>query len=127
GVQPQSETVWRQATKYNVPRLAFINKMDRVGADFEMSVKSIHQKLGANAWPVLLPLGKEDQLKGQLDVINKKAIIYSDDDQFGSTYQVTEVPKEYVDAVEKAYHDLVQQVSNLDDELAEAVLEEREI
>src|ERR1700704_4706384 len=73
GVQPQSETVWRQATKYNVPRLAFINKMDRVGADFKMSVDSIHKKLGANAWPVLLPLGKEDQLKGQLDVINKKA------------------------------------------------------
>jgi len=97
GVQPQSETVWRQATKYNVPRLAFINKMDRVGADFEMSVKSIHDKLGANAWPVLLPLGKEDQLKGQLDVINKKAIIYSDSDQLGSTYEVTELPKEYVE------------------------------
>jgi elongation factor G len=71
GVQPQSETVWRQATKYNVPRLAFINKMDRVGANFEMSVESIHKKLGANAWPVLLPLGREDQLRGQLDVINK--------------------------------------------------------
>ena len=79
GVQPQSETVWRQATKYNVPRLAFINKMDRVGADFKMSVDSIHKKLGANAWPVLLPLGSEDQLRGQLDVINKKAIIYSDE------------------------------------------------
>jgi elongation factor G len=71
GVQPQSETVWRQATKYNVPCLAFINKMDRVGADFKMSVDSIHKKLGANAWPVLLPLGREDQLKGQLYVFNK--------------------------------------------------------
>jgi elongation factor G len=127
GVQPQSETVWRQATKYNVPRLAFINKMDRVGADFEMSVESIHKKLGANAWPVLLPLGREDQLRGQLDVINKKAIIYSEDDQLGSTYEVTEFPKEYVDAVEKAHNDLVHQVSNIDDEIAEAVLEEREI
>src|SRR5437764_137832 len=68
GVQPQSETVWRQATKYNVPCLAFINKMDRVGADFAMSVDSIHKKLGANAWPVLLPLGREDQLKGQLEI-----------------------------------------------------------
>src|SRR5574338_1474342 len=97
GVQPQSETVWRQATKYNVPRLAFINKMDRVGADFEMSVDSIHKKLGANAWPVLLPLGREDQLRGQLDVINKKAIIYSENDQFGSTYEVTEVPKDQVE------------------------------
>jgi elongation factor G len=127
GVQPQSETVWRQATKYNVPCLAFINKMDRVGADFAMSVDSIHKKLGANAWPVLLPLGKEDQLKGQLDVINKKAIIYSDSDQAGSTYEVTDVPKEYVDLVETAHHDLVQQISNLDDELAEAVLEEKPI
>src|SRR3989441_404358 len=127
GVQPQSETVWRQATKYNVPRLAFINKMDRVGANFEMSVDSIHKKLGANAWPVLLPLGREDELKGQLDVINKKAIIYSDSDQLGSTYDVTDVPKEHVGAVDKAYNDLVEQISNLDDEVAEAVLEEREV
>ncbi|PYL49511.1 MAG: elongation factor G, partial [Verrucomicrobia bacterium] len=127
GVQPQSETVWRQATKYNVPRLAFINKMDRVGADFEMSVDSIHKKLGANAWPVLLPLGREDQLRGQLDVINKKAIIYSENDQLGSTYRVTDVPKEYVGAVEKTRNELIQQVSNIDDEVAEAVLEEREV
>jgi elongation factor G len=127
GVQPQSETVWRQATKYNVPRLAFINKMDRVGADFAMSVNSIHKKLGANAWPVLLPLGREDQLKGQLDVISKKAIIYSDSDELGSTYEVTDVPKEYVDLVEKAYNDLVEQVSNIDDDVAHVVLEEKPV
>src|SRR5437763_11996385 len=127
GVQPQSETVWRQATKYNVPRLAFINKMDRVGANFEMSVDSIHKKLSANAWPVLLPLGKEDQLRGQLDVINKKAIIYSEDDQLGSTYEVTDLPKEYVEIVDKAYNDLVQQVSNLDDDVAEAVIHEKPV
>src|SRR5690349_6020757 len=119
GVQPQSETVWRQATKYNVPRLAFINKMDRVGADFEMSVDSIHKKLGANAWPVLLPLGREDQLKGQLDIINKKAIIYSGDDRLGSTYEVTDIPADQKAAVEKAYKDLVEQISNIDDEVAE--------
>ena len=101
--------------------------MDRVGANFEMSVDSIHKKLGANAWPVLLPLGREDQLKGQLDVINKKAIIYSDSDQLGSTYEVTDVPKEYVDLVEKAYNDLVQQVSNIDDEVAEAVIHEKPV
>src|SRR5439155_8764489 len=127
GVQPQSETVWRQATKYNVPRLAFINKMDRVGADFAMSVDSIHKKLDANAWPVLLPLGREDQLRGQLDVINKKAIIYSDSDQLGSTYEVADIPKEHVAAVEKAYKDLVEQISNLDDEVAEVVLEEKPV
>src|SRR5438552_17715750 len=87
----------------------------------------MRKKLGANAWPVLLPLGKEDQFKGQVDVINKKAIIYSDSDQLGSTYELAEVPKEYVDLVEKAYHDLVEQISNLDDEVAEAVLEEKPI
>src|SRR6266849_3130228 len=127
GVQPQSETVWRQATKYNVPCIAFINKMDRVGADFKMSIKSMRQKLGANAWPVLLPLGKEDQFKGQIDVINKKAVIYSDSDQIGSTYELADVPKEYVDLVDKAYADLVEQISNLDDEVAEAVLEEKPV
>jgi elongation factor G len=127
GVQPQSETVWRQATKYNVPRLAFINKMDRVGADFAMSVDSIHKKLGANAWPVLLPLGREDQLRGQLDVINKKAIIYSENDRLGSTYEVTDVPKEHVSAVEKAHKELVEQISNIDDEVAEVVLEEKPV
>src|SRR5438094_3511143 len=127
GVQPQSETVWRQATKYNVPKLALINKMDRVGADFEMSVDSIHKKLGANAWPVLLPLGREDQLKGQLDVINKRAIIYSDSDELGSTYEVTDIPEEYVDAVNKAYATLLEQVSNLDDEVAEAVIHEKPV
>ncbi|PYI56870.1 MAG: elongation factor G [Verrucomicrobia bacterium] len=127
GVQPQSETVWRQATKYNVPCIGFINKMDRVGADFKMSIESMRKKLGANAWPVLLPLGKEDQFKGQIDVINKKAVIYSDSDQLGSTYELADVPKEYVDLVDKAYHDLVEQISNLDDEVAEVVLEEKPV
>jgi len=101
--------------------------MDRVGADFNMSIDSMRKKLGANAWPVLLPLGKEDQLKGQLDVINKKAIIYSDSDQLGSTYEVTDVPKEYVDLVDKAYSDLVEQISNLDDDVAHVVLEEKPV
>ena len=127
GVQPQSETVWRQATKYNVPRLAFINKMDRVGADFEAAIESIHLKLGANAWPVLLPLGKEDKLRGQIDVINKKAIIYSENDEFGSTYEITDVPNESKEAVAKAYADLVEQVSNIDDELAEVVIHEQPV
>ncbi|MBV9007977.1 MAG: elongation factor G [Verrucomicrobia bacterium] len=127
GVQPQSETVWRQANKYHVPRIAFINKMDRVGADFVMSIQSMRDKLAANAWPILMPLGKEDQLRGQLDVVNKKAIIYSDSDQLGSTYEVSDVPDDQKEAVEKAHADLVEQISNIDDEVAEAVLEEREI
>jgi elongation factor G len=127
GVQPQSETVWRQANKYGVPRIAFINKMDRVGADFAMSIDSMRKKLAANAWPILLPLGKEDQLKGQIDVINKKAVLYSDSDLLGSTYEVKEVPDGLKATVEKAYADLVEQISNIDDEVAEAVLEEKPV
>jgi elongation factor G len=127
GVQPQSETVWRQANKYLVPRIAFINKMDRVGADFDASIDSMHKKLGANAWPILIPLGKEDYLKGQLDVVNRKAVFYLDDDSMGSIYEVRDIPEENKEQVEKAYATLVEQISNIDDEIAEAVLEEKEI
>jgi elongation factor G len=127
GVQPQSETVWRQATKYNVPRIAFINKMDRVGANFDAAIESMRQKLKANCWPVLIPIGAEDQLKGQLDVINRKAIIYSDNDLMGSTYQVEEIPAELKDLAEHAYHDLVTAISDLDDEVGTAFLEEKPI
>lgn len=127
GVQPQSETVWRQANKYNVPRIAFINKMDRIGADFEMSIESMRKKLGANVWPVLLPLGKEDYLKGQLDVINKKAIIYSDSDDQGSVYEVAEIPDEHKAIVDKAYNDLVTAIADIDDEVGTLFLEEKPI
>jgi elongation factor G len=127
GVQPQSETVWRQANKYLVPRIAFINKMDRVGADFEMSIESMRKKLGANAWPILIPLGKEDYLKGQLDVVNRKAVFYLDNDLMGSTYEVRDLPEEHKAAVDKAYSDLVEAISNIDDEVAEAVLEEKPV
>jgi elongation factor G len=127
GVQPQTETVWRQANKYQVPRICFVNKMDRVGANFENVVKEIHTKLGGNAWPVLIPLGKEDHLRGQLDVINKKAILYSDNDLLGSTYEVADVPEEYKALVDKAYADLVEQVANLDDEVGTLYLEEKPV
>ncbi len=127
GVQPQSETVWRQANKYLVPRIAFINKMDRVGADFDAAIDSMRKKLAANAWPILIPLGKEDYLKGQLDVVNKKAVFYLDNDIMGSTYEVREVPDDSKELVEKAYSDLVEAISNIDDEVAEAVLEEKEV
>ncbi|MEA3210111.1 MAG: elongation factor [Chthoniobacter sp.] len=126
GVQPQSETVWRQAMKYNVPRIAFVNKMDRTGANFDNAIKDMRTKLGANAWPVLIPLGSEDNLRGQLDVINRKAIIYTDSPT-GSTYQIEEIPAEYEDIVENAYLDLVTAVSDLDDEVGTAFLEEKPI
>ena len=127
GVQPQSETVWRQATKYKVPRIAFVNKMDRVGADFDAAVNSMRQKLGANAWPVLIPLGKEDYLKGQIDVLNQKAVIYSDNDQFGSTYEIVDIPADQKALAEKAYQHLVEQMCDLDEEVGMLFLEEKPI
>src|SRR6202021_3755293 len=93
----------------NVPRSWFFNKMDKVGANFDNVIKKIRTKLGANAWPVLIPLGREDYLTGQLDVINKKAIIYSDSDSFGSVYEVTPIPDDHMEMVDRAYNDLVEQ------------------
>ena len=127
GVQPQSETVWRQATKYGVPRIAFVNKMDRTGANFENALNDMRTKLGANAWPILIPLGKEDYLKGQLDVINKKAVVYYDNDQFGSTYAIEEIPAEHKEMVDNAYEELVSAVADLDDEVGTLFLEEKPI
>ena len=94
GVQPQSETVWRQATKYNVPRIVFVNKMDRTGADFDNVFNEVKEKLGANAVRILIPIGCEDQLIGQIDVVNQKAVYFSDDDKFGSTYTIKELEGE---------------------------------
>ncbi len=127
GVQPQSETVWRQATKYNVPRIAFVNKMDRTGANFDNAINDMRTKLGAIAWPVLIPYGKEDYLKGQFDVINKKAVIYVDDDSTGSKYLIEEIPEEFKELVDSAYDDLVTAMSDLDDEIGMAYLEEQPI
>ena len=127
GVQPQSETVWRQATKYGVPRIAFVNKMDRTGADFNNAVNSMRQKLGANAWPVLIPVGKEDYLKGQIDVINKKVVIYHDDDSMGSTYTIEEIPEDLKDLAQSAYEDLISQMCDLDEEIGMLFLEEKPI
>src|SRR6188768_2471269 len=107
GVQPQSETVWRQATKYNVPRIAFVNKMDRTGANFNNAINDMRTKLSANAWPVLIPIGAEDQLKGQYDVINKKAIIFLDDEKMGSNYVIEDLDDAGKAIVEKAREELV--------------------
>ncbi len=127
GVQPQSETVWRQANKYQVPRIAFINKMDRVGADFDAAVDSMRKKLLANCQPVLIPLGKEDVLRGQLDVVNQKAVLYSDNDKIGSTYTVEEIPADLRGMAEEARATLISAIADLDDELATAYLEEQPI
>ena len=127
GVQPQSETVWRQATKYKVPRIAFVNKMDRTGANFENAVKEMRQKLGAYAYPVMLPIGKEDTLRGVIDVVNQKAIVYDTTDTVGLKYSVEEIPSELRDAATIALKELIDAVANKDDEIAEMVIEDKPI
>jgi elongation factor G len=127
GVQPQSETVYRQAEKYGVPRIAFVNKMDRTGANFDNVVKDVRQKLGANAWPILIPIGAEDNLIGQIDVVNQKAIIYSDDEKFGSKYTVRDLEGAEIAKAKEAFDGLLDQVCSQDDELGMQFLEEKPI
>ncbi|HLT57228.1 MAG TPA: elongation factor G [Limnochordales bacterium] len=125
GVEPQSETVWRQADKYRVPRIAFVNKMDRVGADFQNVVKQIRERLGANPVPVQLPVGVEDTFRGYVDLIEMKARIYVDD--LGTRSDETEIPAEMAAEVEAAREALLEAVAELDDELMAKYLEGEEI
>src|SRR5579872_2065636 len=127
GVQPQSETVWRQATKYKVPRIAFVNKMDRTGANFENALNDMRKKLGAYAYPIFIPIGKEDGFRGVVDVVNQKAIIYDETDEVGLKYQVTEIPAELKDSAQAALAELIDAVSNKDDVIAEMVIENKPI
>jgi elongation factor G len=122
GVEPQSETVWRQADKYHVPRIAFINKMDRIGADFDMSIRTMIDRLGAHPVPVQLPIGAEADLRGIIDLIGMKAIIYLD--ELGKEFDVVDIPEEYADAAAAAREHLVEEVSHYDDELVELILED---
>ena len=125
GVEPQSETVWRQADKYRVPRIAFVNKMDRVGANFQGVVRQISEKLGAKPVPIQLPIGVEDTFRGVVDLITKKAIIYVDD--LGTRSDETDIPAEMVDDVEAAREALLEAVAEVDDELMAKYLEGEEI
>src|SRR5437763_2477670 len=125
GVEPQSETVWGQADRYEVPRIAFINKMDRMGADFFASWKSIRERLGANAHPMQLPIGSEDQFEGVVDLINKVAIVYTDD--LGTTIETEDVPAAMKDQVELYHKQLVEAVAEFDDELLQKYLEDKPI
>ena len=127
GVQPQSETVWRQADKYEVPRIIFVNKMDRTGADFDAAVTDVREKLKANAVPILLPIGAEDALSGQIDVINLKAVTYSDDDDRGSTYTISDLEGELLEQAEAAREALTEALVDCDDELGMKFLDEEEI
>jgi elongation factor G len=127
GVQPQSETVWRQATKYKVPRIAFVNKMDRIGANFANALDDMRKKLGAYAYPIFLPIGKEDTFRGVIDIVNQKAIIYDDNDEVGLKYEVAEIPADLKDEAEAARAELIDAVSNKDDAIAELVIENKPV
>src|SRR5271154_4762642 len=127
GVQPQSETVWRQATKYKVPRIAFVNKMDRTGANFENALSDMRKKLGAYAYPIFLPIGKEDYFQGVIDLVNQKAIVYDANDDVGLKYQVAEIPAELKESAAAALAELIDAVSNKDDTVAELVIENKPI
>jgi elongation factor G len=125
GVEPQSETVWRQADKYRVPRIAFINKMDRIGANFEGSVQTMIDRLGAHPVPVQLPIGAEADFTGVVDLVNMKAIVYKDD--LGQEWEVTDIPADLQDAAAQARTELIEAVAEYDDELMEDYLEEKPI
>jgi len=127
GVQPQSETVWRQATKYKVPRIAFVNKMDRTGANFANALDDMRKKLGAYAYPIFLPIGKEDNFRGVVDLVNQKAIVYDDNDEVGLKYEVTEIPADLKDEAQAALSELIDAVSNKDDTIAELVIENKPV
>ena len=125
GVEPQSETVWHQASKYNVPRIAFVNKMDINGANFYNVVNMMRERLKANAMPIQLPIGKEETFKGLVDVITKRAYIYNDPK--GLEIDETDVPADMVDAVNKAHDELVEFVAGTDDELMEKFFAEGDL
>ncbi len=125
GVEPQTETVWRQATTYGVPRVVFVNKMDKIGADFLYSVGTIHDRLGANAHPIQLPIGAEDEFKGIIDLIENVAYIYEDD--LGTRTDAIEIPEEYKDQAEEYRTKLIEAAAELDEELMMKYLEGEEI
>ena len=125
GVEPQTETVWGQGVKYGVPRIVFINKMDLVGADFDMSVKSLHTKLGANAHPINFPIGSESDLRGVVDIITRRAFVYEDDK--GLKITEIEIPTDLKDQCELYRQNLIEALTSYDDDFMMKVLEEEEV
>jgi len=118
GVEPQSETVWRQADKYRVPRIGFVNKMDRPGADFPRVLEMMRNRLHTTPVAVQLPLGKEDYFRGVIDLINMKAIVYGDE-TLGAKYEVEDIPQEYRKEAEKYREQLLETIADVDDRLLE--------
>ena len=125
GVEPQTETVWRQATTYGVPRIVFINKMDKIGADFLYSVGTLHDRLQANAHPIQLPIGAENNFTGIIDLVEMNADIYKDDD--GTEFEVTDIPEEYREKAEEHREKLLEAVAEVDEDLMEKYLAGEEI
>jgi elongation factor G len=125
GVEPQSETVWRQADHYHVPRIAYMNKMDRIGADFERGVQTMIDRLGAHPVPVQLPIGAEADFEGLIDLVGMKAIIYKD--ELGKEQEIVDIPADHAGRAAAAREHLLEEVSHYDDELVELILEDKEI
>ncbi len=118
GVEPQSETVWRQADKYNVPRLGYVNKMDRSGANFLEVVRQVKEVLGANPCPIQIPIGAEETFKGVVDLITMKAIFWHDE-TMGADYEIDEIPANLVDEANEWHDKMLENIANYDDELME--------
>ena len=125
GVEPQSETVWRQADKYNVPRIAYINKMDRIGANFTQGVQTMIDRLGAHPVPIQLPIGAESEFRGIIDLVENHAIVYTD--ELGKDQEVIEIPADHAERAAEAREHLLEEISHYDDELLEMILEDEEI
>ena len=125
GVEPQTETVWRQATTYGVPRIVFVNKMDKIGADFLYSTQTLHDRLGANAHPIQLPIGVEDEFRGIIDFVEMKAYFYEDD--LGTRIEADDIPAEYMDQAQEYRDKLIEAVSEFDEELMMKYLEGEEL
>src|SRR6478672_13689189 len=125
GVEPQTETVWRQGDKYKVPRIVFANKMDKTGADFQMCLRTIRERLGVKAVPIQLPIGSETNLKGIVDLVRMKAVVW-DSEGLGANYHDEEIPADMKAACEEARHYLIENAVELDDEAMEAYLDGQE-
>jgi len=126
GVEPQSETVWRQADKYRVPRIAFVNKMDRVGADFYNVIKMMVDRLGAKPLPIQIPIGAEDKFVGVIDLVKMKAVVW-EGDQLGAKYEYREIPAEYLEKAEEYRTQMIERVCEIDDDLMNKYFEGEEI
>ncbi|GAI75622.1 unnamed protein product, partial [marine sediment metagenome] len=125
GVEPQSETVWRQAVKYNVPRIAFVNKMDRNGADFFYVMDMIKNRLNANPLPVQIPIGKEEKFEGIIDLISMRAILYKD--EMGIKFEYEDIPEELKATAEKYRQELIENIANYNDSILNKYVENNEI